>query len=151
MNSVHPQRLMVGFADLWRRTNTGDTWTKLTIPPGLGGGTVLAVSEAPSNTNVIYTVMDATRLLVTTDSGSNWARRTSPPPYPINAVSIDPCNAKVAYLACGLGVYKTTDYGVTWAIKESGPNLWNDVIVDPGNPSQIFAASARRRLLRRLP
>ena len=142
MNSVHPQRLMVGFADLWRSTNTGDTWTKLTIPPGLGGGTVSAVSEAPSNTNVIYTVMDATRLLVTTDSGSNWARRTSPPPYPINAVSIDPCNAKVAYLACGLGVYKTTDYGVTWAIKESGPNLWNDVIVDPGNPSQIFAASA---------
>ena len=142
MNSVHPQRIMVGFADLWRSTDSGDNWLKLIIPSTLGGGTVSAVAEAPANPNVIYTVMDATRLLVTTDSGSNWTRRTAPPPSPINAVSVDPCNAKVAYLACGLGVYKTTDYGVTWAIKASGPNLWQDIIVDPGNPSQIFAASA---------
>jgi photosystem II stability/assembly factor-like uncharacterized protein len=110
----------------------------------LGGGTVSAVAEATSNTNVIYTVMDNTRVLVTTDSGNTWMPRPAPSPSPgsINAVGVDPCYANIAYLACNKGVYKTTDYGAHWAIKASGPNAWNDVLVDPGNPSQIFAASA---------
>jgi photosystem II stability/assembly factor-like uncharacterized protein len=144
MNSVHPQRIIVGFADLWRSTNSGDIWTQLSSGGMLGGGTVSAVAEANSDTNVIYTVMDKTRVLVTTDSGSTWMPRPAPSPSPgsINAVGVDPCNAKIAYLACNKGVYKTTDYGAHWAIKASGPNAWNDVLVDPGNPSQIFAASA---------
>jgi photosystem II stability/assembly factor-like uncharacterized protein len=83
---------------------------------------------------------------VTTDAGQNenahWYQCTQQnEPGGIHAVTVDPTNYQIAYLACDSDVYKTTDTGSHWSRTASPDNvIYHDVAIDPANPQQLFAA-----------
>ena len=108
---------------------------------------VTAASEAPSNSDVIYAVTNSDTVYVTTDAGENenahWYQRTQQnQPGGIHAVTVDPTNHQIAFLACDSDVYKTTDTGSHWSRTASPDNvIYHDVAINPANPQQVFAAS----------
>lgn len=153
-------RVIMGFQKVWRTTDGGATqphWTRIG-----GSGCVddpacasfTSVYEAPSDTNVIYAVAENSRVWVTLNANqgnsATWTNRTSnlPPADStggILAVTIDPANPQVAYIAhtrANTGLYKTTDGGVSWTSLGFGKLGCWDVAIDPANTSHVFAATS---------
>jgi photosystem II stability/assembly factor-like uncharacterized protein len=97
----------VGFGVIYKSINKGVTWAKQT--------------DAGSDTRFYRICMssDCSHGLLSTYGGplyvwrnASWTVATGIPTY--GAVTCTP-NASVMYVACeGAGVYKSTDYGVTW-------------------------------------
>jgi photosystem II stability/assembly factor-like uncharacterized protein len=108
------------------------------------GGTVKSVAEAHSNTNVIYVVCDRLRVFVTTNAGPNasWTTITPNTTGFINGVIVDPSNSATAYLACDVGVYKTTNTGASWTLLQAPANLlYQDIAIDPDSTQHVYAAA----------
>jgi photosystem II stability/assembly factor-like uncharacterized protein len=107
---------------------------------------VTAASQATSNSNVIYAVREHDTVFVTGNAdlgnGAVWNQVTQKNhPGGIHAITVDPINYQIAYLACDAGVYKTTDMGTTWTQQGVPDLIYRDVAIDPANPQHIFAAS----------
>jgi photosystem II stability/assembly factor-like uncharacterized protein len=157
MNPSYPTHLIAACQHLVRtldgRTVTPASW--MTIGPSLVdpnrdpsayGNYVTAAYEAPNNPNVIYAVRGWGTVFVTSNANQgNGAVWTQIPqgsaPGGISAVTVDPTNYQIAYLACNSGVYKTTDMGMTWTQRGVPDLVYHDVAIDPASPQHIFAAS----------
>ena len=52
----------------------------------------------------------------------------------------------IAYLAIGVGVYRSTDFGLTWSPASAGlpPGRVDSLVMDPAVPSTIFAGTSTR-------
>jgi hypothetical protein len=148
-------RVIMGFQNVWRSLDSGDNWTRIGGAIGGGidptGGTIDALYEAPSNSDVIYAVANNfAKVFVTStaNSGTGAAWTDVTPGLPggmaINAVIVDPTNSSTAYLACSSAVYKTVNMGLnaSWTILSAPANIiYHDLAIDPVNPTHIFAAS----------
>jgi len=104
-----------------------------------------AACEAPSNSNVIFAVVDRKKVWVTTNANSGpaaiWSEVTPDLDGGVLAVTVHPTDPQTAYLARNKGVYKTTDMGTTWAQQGVQNLIYREVAIDPANPQHIFAAS----------
>jgi photosystem II stability/assembly factor-like uncharacterized protein len=104
-----------------------------------------AACEAPSNSNVIFAVVNQTKVWVTTNANSGpaaiWSDVTPDLDGGVLAVTVHPTDPQTAYLARNKGVYKTTDMGATWTQQGFQNLIYRDVAIDPANPQHIFAAS----------
>ena len=61
----------------------------------------------------------------------------------IHSILIDPATPSNVYAATGAGIYKSPDGAATWISINSGlldPNV-NAVVMAPGNPNVLFAAT----------
>src|SRR4029077_1906032 len=80
-----------------------------------------------------------------TDGGLTWSRRRfgSPAVYVI-AVAVDPLSPNIVYAGTqNEGVFKSTDYGETWASVGSGlSGAITYLTVDPTKSGQLFASTA---------
>jgi photosystem II stability/assembly factor-like uncharacterized protein len=154
MNPLSPKHLVAACQHVVRTldgTASSVVWTTIgngPLPAGTPGviGVVTAAIEAPSNSNVIYAVTNYDTVFVTSNAGlgngATWQRITEyRHPGGISAVTVDPSNYQIAYLACDSGVYKTTDMGMSWAQYGIPDLIYRDVAIDPANPQHIFAAS----------
>ena len=178
VSSADSARVIMGFRNVWRSTDSGTSWTRIGgrscpnpgptppdcfapngpchancgIEPSPTPGTATVVSEAPSNTNVIYAVFDTSRLWVTENANAGippgtdatWTNRTNGLPSGIQAVTVNPLNQQVAYAACNSansGLYRTMNTGASWTpLGFAGIGCW-DVAIDPATPSHVFAAT----------
>jgi photosystem II stability/assembly factor-like uncharacterized protein len=88
-------------------------------------GTLAYVVESPHERGVIWTGSDDGLVQLTTDGGKNW-KNVTPTGLPeclINAIEVSPHDKATAYIATtrykfndhAPAIYKTTDYGKTWA------------------------------------
>jgi photosystem II stability/assembly factor-like uncharacterized protein len=154
MNAVSPKHLLAACQHVVRTldgTASPVVWTAIgndPLPSGTPGVTavVTAATEAPSNSDVIYAVTNSDTVFVTSNAGlgngATWQRITEyRHPGGIYAVTVDPINYQIAYLACDSGVYKTTDMGTTWTQYGIPDLIYRDVAIDPANHQHIFAAS----------
>ncbi|NPA37467.1 MAG: T9SS type A sorting domain-containing protein [Chlorobi bacterium] len=109
---------------MWRSTDTGSSWTKVTAPEDLHSVTAIAQDPRDGNTNIWY--------YVTGELSGNSASETG-----------------AAYR--GNGVYKSTDNGLTWSALEStvtdDPTTFNKIFqyswnvkVSPSN-GYVFVAT----------
>ena len=96
-------------------------------------GTISYVAESPHEKGVIWTGSDDGLVHVTKDGGKNWSNVTPQDldECLVNAIDVSPHDKATAYIATTRykfddkrpGIYKTTDYGQTWAkIVEGIPN-----------------------------
>lgn len=161
-------RVIIGFQNVWRSTNSGTAWTRIggrdcSVDPNNCGIdpdpiklTVNALCEAPSDTNVIFAVTavpsisNGKHVFVTTNANQDnpsWTDRTSSlPSNPgIRAVTIRPGAPapapQTAYLATNVGLYKTTDTGVSWTRVGFANMVCYDVVIDPAYPEHLFVAT----------
>ncbi len=87
---------------------------------------------------------------VPTDSGvflydtsdQRW-HRFGPTIQQVNSISADPSNPQIIYLACGNGIVRSQNNGITWKLVTG----WREsditkIAVDPANGQNIYAASA---------
>ncbi|MEA3318149.1 MAG: T9SS type A sorting domain-containing protein, partial [Bacteroidota bacterium] len=110
--------LYVGYADVWKTTDRGDSWTK--ISELNLGSKIRAMAIAPSNNKVIY-ITDHDNLWKTTDGGVNWSDVTNTIPVNeevITNIAIDAINPNVVWLTIGgfnnKGVFQSDNGGDTW-------------------------------------
>jgi len=116
--------LYLGLKDLWKSTDKGDAWSKISTINTSDNIRSIAISS--SNSSVIY-MADPSKLWVTTDGGSNWTERTAGLPVASNSITYlqvkddDPATIWVTFGGFdGDRVYKSTDYGVNWSNISSG-------------------------------
>lgn len=134
-----------GRQDVFKSTNSGSSWTQLGSLGG--GGNVLFINPAPSNSNVIYAAR-ATTIYKTTNGGSIWANITTGIPVgsaQITDIEVDNTNANNVYVtlsgySAGNKVFYSTDGGLTWTNYSTGlPNLpANCIVYKKNSPGAVY-------------
>ena len=128
---------------LYRSTNGGASWSKIT----LGTGSARTYTFAPSNNNVRYasfgTWTTSGGFFRSTNGGSTW---TAVGGGVINntviAVAIHPTNANTVVVGTsGGGLYRTTDGGNTWTAVNTGVSDTTiySVAISKINPNIVYA------------
>src|SRR5258707_8947938 len=78
-----------------------------------------------------------------TDS-DKWTLCDLPPHTHVHAVTVDPGDPAVVYIAASSGLYRSRDRGHTWRrlIEPEGREQFWSVLIHPANPGTIFAGTA---------
>ena len=150
MNRSTPISLTVGNWEPvgpFTHTNTG-SWSS-------GQGRVNIVHVDPSNVNTIYLGAPAGGIWKSTNSGSTWVPLTDElPQIGVSGIAVDYSNSNTIYIATGdkdagdsysVGVYKSTDGGLTWnptgTMGASNPSNAGDILIHPTNNQILWCAT----------
>ena len=128
-------------------TNTG-SWSS-------GQGRVNIVHVDPSNPNTIYLGAPAGGIWKSLNNGSTWTPLTDElPQIGVSGIAVDYSNSDIIYIATGdkdagdsysVGVYKSTDGGLTWnptaTMGGSNPSRAGDIIIHPTNNQILWCAT----------
>ncbi len=132
--------------------STDGPWTEL--GPVNIGGRINCIAVHPTNQNIILTGTAGGGVFKTSDAGATWAPLTDDLSYlPIGHIAFDPVNPSTIYVGTGdvnisgtvwigNGLYKSIDDGLTWnniGLVEN--RIISKIIVNPDNPSQVFAGT----------
>lgn len=121
-------------------------------PNGLGR--VNGICFHPSNANIIYVGSPSGGLWRTNDGATTWnVLTTSTPTLGVSSILLHPTNTNLILIgtgdrdagdAPGMGVYKSTDAGVTWVASNTGMgNLTVGMMIrHASNPDIILAATS---------
>jgi len=124
IDPVTPATIYVGYADLYKSTNRGDSWTQISNVNS--SDRLQSIAIAPSNTQVIY-IADNTRIWKTTNGGTSWSNITGTLPVSsayiryITVKNNDPSTVWVCMSGfTSPGVYQTTNGGTSWTNISTG-------------------------------
>jgi len=116
--------LYAGYADIWKTTNKGTSWTKISTMNSSDKINSMAISS--SNTSVLY-VADPSNIWKTTNGGTSWTTITGTLPFSYSSItyiaikSTDPNTVWVTLSGYNSdNVYKTTNGGTTWTNISTG-------------------------------
>ncbi len=124
-----------------------------------GNGRINAITVDPNNENIWYAGAPAGGIWKSIDAGSNWTSLFSGfLQIGVSGIAVDPNNSDIIYISTGdddaadsysIGVFKSTDGGLTW--NETGLNptaigsgisfLTNEITIDPTNSNVIWVGS----------
>lgn len=120
--------LYAGYADVWKTTNKGNSWSKIsTISTG---SKIRSMAIAPSNTQVLY-VADPDQIWKTTNDGSNWTEVTN---------NLPTGSSNITYIAV-----KADDPNTVW-VTLSGYNSNNVFVSTNGGGSWTNVSSGLPQL-----
>lgn len=159
MNPSAPTHLIASCQTVARTLNATSspsppTWNRIgpgPLPPNPSATpavVVIAATEAPSNSKVIYAVTTSNTVYITTDAnlndGAHWANPQQPPPTNagIKAVAVDPNHDNIAYIAADKGIYKTSDSGQHWNLVGLADAICRDVAINPATGEVFVACNA---------
>jgi photosystem II stability/assembly factor-like uncharacterized protein len=147
---------------VWKTENGGRTWEN--ISDGYFGGSIGAVTVAPSDHNVIYVgggektlrgnVSSGYGIWKTENAGKTWTQAGLPKSRHVPRIVVDPNDSNVVYAAVlgdiykasvDRGVYKSVDGGATWTKQLFVNDMAGavDLIIDPSNPRNLYASTWR--------
>lgn len=135
-----PKTMYAGLSSgaVLRSRDSGDTWNALT-------DFETRVVELAVSQNLIYGLTVQSGLNRSVDGGKTWAKVAfTQNVNAFNDLYLDPSNSATVYVATSLGLYHSSDAGITWnklPIPVT-PEISDvtAVAVNPGKKSQIFAA-----------
>lgn len=119
-----------------------------------GMGRINSIAFHPTDANTIFVGASNGGIWKTADGGSTWADLSSNIPYlGVSAILVHPSNPNIIYIgtgdrdandAPGIGVYKTTDGGLTWYSVSSGMGNVEvgAMVMHPSDPNTIIAATS---------
>lgn len=154
----NPNIIYFGSYVMNKSTDKGNTWSVISpdLTKGANGrlGTLSALSNAvlSSTQRVIYTGADDGRVMVTTNSGTNWVDISAGLPIRyITDVVTDKRNPAIAYVTLSgfnldnnnTHIFRTTNYGANW--NNISGNLLNvpanSLIIDYNKDSTLFVGT----------
>jgi len=163
-NNIHEYYVAVACGNVWKTTTSGTTWEP--IFDNYGSFSIGCVTIDPKNSHVVYvgtgennsqrSVSWGDGLYRSEDGGKSFKNIGLKKSEHIAKILIDPRDSKVLYVAAqgplwgpggDRGLYKSTDYGVTWdsVLYISQNTGVTDVVMDPRDPDVLYAASYQRR------
>ena len=132
--------------------DAGASWTA--VAPELRGQTVNALALDRSAPRTVFAGTYSSGVWRSSDGGATWKRvlfggKDLPDRHaPVNALAIDPTNAKVVYAATdtgfNAGVWRSADGGATWTQSTTGlPNNFrlNALALDPKTTSTLYVGT----------
>ena len=136
---------------IWKSQDGGLSWTsKGDNVPNLG---VSDIAIDPNNSNIIYAAtgdFDGSQnrsigVIKSTDGGENWnltgLNFDITQSFFIAHIIIDPNNSNILFATTNNAIYKSSDAGVSWAIKKSLSGGFNDILFKKGEPTIMYATS----------
>src|SRR5258705_8534602 len=149
---------------VWKTVNNGNTWTPVFDTEGsysigaivLDPKNPLTVWVGTGENNSQRSVSYGNGVYRSDDGGKTWKNVGLKATEHIGRIAIDPKDSETVYVAAqgplwgaggDRGLYKTTDGGKTWKkiLSISDNTGVTDVVIDPQNPSTVYAASYQRR------
>lgn len=167
MDPVNPLRLAAGTYRVFYTTNGGTNWSAISSDltgdgagsVGQAGSTISAIGIAQTSSQVIYVgtsgSVAASRIQVTTNSGTSWTNSTASP-LPnryVTRIIVDPGNADNAWaLYSGFNtntpaapghVFRTTNRGGAWTnVSGNLPDIpVNAGVVNPANINNLIVGT----------
>ncbi|MFN0149265.1 MAG: FlgD immunoglobulin-like domain containing protein [bacterium] len=160
-----PSTVFIGGAEggVWKTTDGAVTWTP--IFDGIGSQSIGSVVVAPQDANTIWVgtgeangsgdSYDGDGVYMSPNGGETWYARGLAETRRIGRVALDPTDDQRIYVAAAgalftkdgnRGIYRSTDAGYTWEhtlfVSDSTSGI--DVVVEPGNPANVYAATWER-------
>ena len=128
MDPKDPNTLYVGYDDVWKTTNKGDTFKKISTMTT--GGNLRSMAIAPSDSNYLY-VADQSTLLYTKNGGESWSDITGTLPVESNSITsilVDYHHPEKLWVTMGQyngnRIFESNDSGGTWTNISAGlPNI----------------------------
>ena len=140
MHPTDPNRLIAAYENVWRSTNAGNGWTKISTID-TDGLNALAISE---NTNYIYT-SSKDSLYRTTNAGGNWSLVSQAlPELQITYIAVHPDDPEILWVTfsgftAGDKVFRSLDGGDTWENFSAGlPNLPANCVVHQASTDELL-------------
>lgn len=137
IDQSNPSTLYLGTSNLYKTTNRGGQWSKLS--PGFSlpaptdcfqGECISAITVAPSSSNYIYVGTTTGDIFVSVDQGAHFTKAYGLPYVPVTQIAIDPRTPTQAYATfTGFGnghVFSTSNAGAAW--KDISSNLPNQPV-----------------------
>lgn len=124
INPVNPTTLYVGYSDIWKTTNRGDSWTQIS---NLNvGNKIRSMAIAPSDTMTLY-VAGLSNIWKTNNDGALWTSIAAGLPTTtsqITYIAVKHDDPNTVWVTFGnytsAKVFETTDGGVNWTNISSG-------------------------------
>jgi photosystem II stability/assembly factor-like uncharacterized protein len=133
---------------LWKSTDSGDTWTKLTDRPGLPKGTIgiIGVTVSPLNSDRVWAIIEAQEggVFRSDDAGKTW-RRTSANrnlrqrAWYYSRIYADTQNEDRVYVL-NVGFWRSNDGGKTFESIRTPHGDHHDLWIDPENNERMAIA-----------
>lgn len=150
----HRPYLVYSGTGMYRSENGGASWQKIL---GLPEAPVPAIVVHPQNPDVVWASFMGFGVYRSADGGATWALANEGIAVPyVYSMAIDPTDPQVAYVTTIAyygdpnylqyqgqnvgGVYKTENGGETWELILLH-DMMENVVVDPTDPSSVFATS----------
>lgn len=156
-----PDDIWIGAAGggIWHSTNKGQNWVQSYPDNKFMTLGINDISISYTNPNVIYaTTGDAfgagasgystysIGIIKSTDKGLTWEvtglKNELANTNKIAAVLVSSTDENVVIAGTRNGIYKTTDGGTTWSLKQAGDEIY-DIEVHPTNPNIVYASTFR--------
>jgi photosystem II stability/assembly factor-like uncharacterized protein len=152
-----PGTMYIGFANVMKSTDNGDTWSAISNFPsnGIAFNEISALAVANTNSNVLYAAKRVRyeyningSMYMTNNGGNTWNDVTAglPDSLYFTSVEVNTSNSNIAYVTMagfsqGNKVFKTTNGGITWQnISYNLPNIPVNCIKSIGNGNSLIAA-----------
>ena len=142
------------YGAVWKSTNGGSSWTKLTtlgVVSGVEGANIRNAAFAAGSSSIVYCCSaDSTKeIWISINGGTSWTLSSSGLPNDhVQNVQTHPTNPNIAWVSLdgGGGVYETTNGGSTWVACNSGLTLDSTIniqalAVAPSNGSVLYCSA----------
>jgi len=124
INPANNKALFLGYEDVWKTVNRGDSWIKIS---NLSlSNKIRSMAIAPADSNTLY-ITDFNNFYKTTDGGTNWSNLTSNLPTTSNSItyiSVDFNDPMRLWITFGgfnnVKVYESNDGGDSWTNISAG-------------------------------
>jgi len=144
-----------------RSKNLNQYWSNISQTTADGGyngmGRLTSVAFHPTDVNTFYVGAPIGGIWKTDDGGSSWAALGDSLPYvSVGNIAINPNHPDSIFITIGdhqgwwnygLGIYLSTDGGITWNPTAQSTNFTNQdaflkLIIDPQNPRNLWSAQS---------
>lgn len=148
IDPVNNEKLYVGYEDVWKTVNRGDSWTK--ISNLVLTNKIRSMAIAPSDNNTLY-ITDFDNFYKTTDGGTNWTNLTSFLPSTSNSMTYisvdanDPLHVWISYGGYNaVKAFESVDGGGSWSDISVGlPEVSTNTIIQNklSKTQQLYAGT----------
>lgn len=133
-------------SDIWKSTDGGDTWNKLSDKKGLPKGTrgIIGLTASPAQSDRLWAIIEHAEggVFRSDDGGENWQklnddRALRQRAWYYSRIYADPIDPEVVYVL-NVDYHKSTDGGKTFKSYEAPHGDHHDLWIAPEDPSRMI-------------